>query len=140
MKQRFERHGFVIGRPLAGSLLAAWAIGAVARGTYTGKPPAQLAGDQSHGRETAKLTAHSVLALLYTVVQAINDQTADPADNVALNPYLLPRVCNIDRSSRPGVFTASNCCDFDSCLCIPNKGYRPFLLASANTSQWRKAV
>ncbi|HCX81881.1 MAG TPA: hypothetical protein DHV01_09795 [Rhodoferax sp.] len=48
--------------------------------------------NQSHGGEIAQSTAQSVQGLLNSIVQSINDQTPDTADNVAINPYLLPRV------------------------------------------------
>lgn len=48
--------------------------------------------NQSHGGEMAQRTAQSVQGLLESIVQSINDRTADVSDNVAINPYLLPRV------------------------------------------------
>lgn len=48
--------------------------------------------NQSHGGEMAQRTAQSVQALLESIVQSVNDRTADTSDNVAINPYLLPRV------------------------------------------------
>jgi len=48
--------------------------------------------NQSRGGEMAQSTARSVQSLLNSIVQSINDQTADISDNVAINPYLLPRV------------------------------------------------
>ncbi|MDZ7919884.1 MAG: hypothetical protein U5O12_07760 [Rhodoferax sp.] len=48
--------------------------------------------NQSHGGEMAQSTAQSVQGLLQSIVQSINDQTPDTSDNVAINPYLLPRV------------------------------------------------
>ncbi|MBT0569089.1 cadherin-like domain-containing protein [Curvibacter sp. CHRR-16] len=48
--------------------------------------------NQSQGGEIAKSTAQSVQSLLQSIVQSINDQTVDTSDNVAINPYLLPKV------------------------------------------------
>lgn len=52
----------------------------------------QLDFSQSRGGEMAQSTAQSVQSLLNSIVQSINDQTPDTGDNVAINPYLLPRV------------------------------------------------
>lgn len=48
--------------------------------------------NQSHGGEMAQRTAQSVQGLLESIVQSINERTTDTSDNVAINPYLLPRV------------------------------------------------
>lgn len=48
--------------------------------------------NQSGGGAMAQSTAQSVQGLLNSIVQSINDQTADTSDKVAINPYLLPRV------------------------------------------------
>jgi hypothetical protein len=52
----------------------------------------QMDRNQSGGGDAAMQVAHSVQSLLNGMVQGINDQTADPADNVAINPYLLPKI------------------------------------------------
>jgi hypothetical protein len=48
--------------------------------------------NQSGGGDAANTVASSVQTLLQSMVQAINAQNPDTADDVALNPYLIPRI------------------------------------------------